>query len=1187
MFNLIPFSEYRLSGRETSYSFDFLASKSFPKLKTMSISNLKMASARRLTKISSTILVLVAMLAIQGASVQAQQATDAKPFLHPLFSENAVLQRDRAVPIWGWTVPQSQVVVQFDGIKQKATASDDGRWTVSLPAHAAGGPHSLSVTGANGETLARKNLLFGDVWLCSGQSNMAYDLHGALNPEQEIADANYPNIRLLQVANAPKGAPIQSFEANWQVCSPQTVGTFSGVGYFFGRKLHKELKVPIGLIDSSVSGTPGQAWVSGPALSQMPEFKPTVDALTQNVGESYVAQVDAWWKKNSQGATTHQEATNFNDADWQTIDEPGFWEEKGFPDYDGVMWFRRTVDVPANWAGRDLKLNLGSLDDNDVTFWNGSAIGTTQGWNNQRSYSVPGALVKEGRTVLAIRVEDTGGNGGMAGPVLSMQSGNNTLPLGGAWKVQKGAALQNQTAQPLPFQNPNTPTVLFNGKIAPLLPGAIKGILWYQGESNADRMDQAIQYRTLLPILINDWRAHFGAQTPFYIMQLANFRAPDDAPNDAPWPRLREAQLLASQSLPNTYLTVITDLGDETHLHFPNKQDAGARLALTALANTYGFKIEGSGPTLQGAKALDGAMQLSFDHAQGLNLKGDQGRVFAIAGTDLKFSWATPQIAGNTVTLRSADVPKPVYARFGWSDNPRANLFNAAGLPASPFRTDGDTRFPVALAQNKADAAFDAWNAAFLVRSNGQTYYSRTLTNTGVESEGSWVFALDIEVAEDAYDRTHSPIHRRLVSDLLDGFLAQNNNNWADNTWNDDMGWMSLALLRGYQITGNKPYLDKAIYAWNLAYDRGWDTKYGGGGVWENMDNFVHGDGHADKLTLSNNPFVNSGVTLYQITGDAAYLTKSKAMYAWVRDNVFNKTTGQVNEGVKWPIGKPDEGRLEDSANVYSSGSFIQAANQLYRITGDPMYRNDAQLAIDFVVSNTPILNNNSGFQSQWAYWFVKGLGDFATQNNVWPKYREWMQNNADAAWNKRNDWNVTGNNWLEVKNDPKINANETSSAVAIWQFLPPADATTLAGNTIIRSVASKLALSVAGGSTAKDAPVVQEADPPGESAVWTLVPTSGGYYQIKNVKSGLFMAVAQDSVQSGAKIVQRPAQGMNPGDDQWMPVRNADSTYSFFNRNSQQALDDPALADEPGTQYGQWFANNSYAQQFNLIPQK
>ncbi len=978
------------------------------------------------------------LLGNHGEMAHAQETvrTEAKPLLHPLFSDNAVLQRDRPLPIWGWTQPESSVEVEFDAQKQTARAGDDGRWTISLPSHAAGGPHSLSVTSATGNSVTRKNLLFGDVWLCGGQSNMAYDLYGAKNPEAEIAAANYPNIRLLQVPNAITATPLQSFEGGggWQMCSPQTVAKFSAVAYFFGRKLYNELNVPIGLINSSWSGTPGQSWVSGPALAQMPEFKPAVDALQQSAkvqGDS-AKQMEAWWQTNDPGSLAHQEAPAFDDSNWKSIDEPGPWEDKGFADFDGVMWFRRVVDVPPQWAGRDLQLHLGSIDDNDTTFWNGMDVGETAGWDKPRNYTIPGAQVKAGRNVIAVRVLDTGGGGGLAGPALSLQSGADTVSLAGAWKLHQGPALSALAPMPRPLDNPNAPVVLFNGKISPLLPGEIKGILWYQGESNADRMDQAIQYRTLLPILINDWRAHFGAQTPFYIMQLANFKAPDDSPNDNPWPRLREAQLLAARNLPNTYLTVLIDLGEEKNVHFPNKQEAGARLASNVLEHTYGKNIESSGPTLKDGKRLSGAIQLSFDHAQGLNLKGDQNHVFAVAGNDLEFFWATPQIAGDVVTLRSADVPTPLYARFGWSDNPRAVLYNAAGLPASPFRTDGDTRFPVALAQNTADAAFDAWNAAFLVRSNGQTYYSRTLSDRGVESEGSWVFALDIETAEDAYERTRSPLHLRLVNDLLNGFLAQNNGNWADNTWNDDMGWMSLALVRGYQITGNKAFLDKAIYAWNLAYDRGWDTKYGGGGVWENMDNFVHGDGKADKLALSNDPFVNSGVTLYQITGDPAYLTKAKAMYGWVRDNVFDKTSGQVNEGVKWPIGKPDGGWLENSANVYNSGSFIEAANQLHRITGDPMYYNDAQLAINFVINKTPVLNNNGGFQNQWGYRFIKGLNQFATDNNQWPQYETWMRNNAKSAWSKRNDLNLTGNNWLQV-NQPTPQAAGHFAVVSSW----------------------------------------------------------------------------------------------------------------------------------------------------------
>lgn len=600
------------------------------------------------------------------------------------------MQRDRRIPIWGWTQPKTKVVVRFDREKQTVRAAGDGRWTVSIAPHPAGGPHSLSVTGSGkGESVTSRNLLFGDVWLCGGQSNMAYDLYGANNPQAEIAVANYPTIRLMQEPNAITATPMQTFEnTTWQVCTPQTVAKFSGVGYFFGRKLNQALKVPIGLINATWSGTPGESWVSGPALATMPEFKPAVEALKRSAtGGSADEQMLAWWR-NDAGTVAHQEAPAFNDAAWQTMNLPGYWEGKGYPDFDGVMWFRRVVDVPSQWAGRDLQLNLGAIDDSDTTYWNGAPIGATNDHQKERHYTVPSAQVKAGRNVIAVRALDTGGDGGFSGPALSMKSGADTVSLDGAWKVRQGPALQSLPLMPPRLDDPNAPEVLFNGKIAPLLPGQIKGVIWYQGESNADTAEEAEQYWTLLPLLVNDWRAHFGAQTPFYIVQLANFKAPDDVPGDDPWPHTREAQLQASQRLPNTPLVVTIDLGEENNVHYRNKQETGLRLALSALNNTYGVKVESSGPSLRSAKAANGMIQLIFDHAQGLNLKGDQNRVFAVAGADRKFHWATPQIVRNVVTLRSADVPTPVYARFGWSNNPRASLYNAAGLPASPFRTD-------------------------------------------------------------------------------------------------------------------------------------------------------------------------------------------------------------------------------------------------------------------------------------------------------------------------------------------------------------------------------------------------------------------------------------------------------------------------------------------------------------------
>jgi len=487
---------------------------------------------------------------------------------------------------------------------------------------------------------------------------------------------------------------------------------------------------------------------------------------------------------------------------------------------------------------------------------------------------------------------------------------------------------------------------------------------------------------------------------------------------------------------------------------------------------------------------------------------------------------------------------------------------------------------PAARAENTADTAFNAWNSAFLVQQSGQAYYATAVHGTSVE--GSWVQALDIEVAEDAYLRDRTPAHRQLVSDLLTHFLAYESYDWSLDTWNDDIAWMTLALVRGYQITGNTTFLNKATYAWNMAYNRGWDTAYGGGGIWEDMNDFSNGSGHVAKCALSTNPFITSGLALYQITGDANYLTKSQGIYAWVRGNIFNTSTGVVNEGIKWPIGQTNSGVLLASDNVYNSGSFVQAANYLYRLTGNAQYYNDALLAANHVVNAASIMSNNGVYQTQWQYRFVKGLSEFATDNNLWPQYQSWMQNNANAAWSKRNSANLTWNNWLTVTNDPNIDPMESSSAVGIWQVLPN-PSLNVSGNFAIVCAASNMALAVT--STAGSAAVIQQPYTGSASQQWTFVKTSGGYCQIKNVSSGLVMNVSAASVQAGAKIIQYQGQGMTPGNDQWLPIVNADGTYSFHNHNSQLALDDTGASTTSGTQFSQYWSNNSAAQKFSVIP--
>ena len=612
-----------------------------------------------------------------------------KPLLHPLFSENAVLQRDRPLLIWGWASSKADVTVKFGGGTRVLRAADDGYWSVPIRPRPAGGPYSLEVSSGR-QTETRSNLMFGDVWLCSGQSNMEFQVNGVNNAAAEKASANYPNIRLLHIDNAVRSVPVDTINDKWKVCDPQTVGDFSAVGYFFGRRLNQDLKVPIGLIDSTWGGTPAEAWVSAPALHKMGDFDSAISLMQANASNpTQLEKARADWWKSDEGTNAGWKNPDFGDADWKTMAVPAAWEDKGYADFDGVMWFRREVNVPADWAGRDLTLNLGQIDDDDTTYWNGNLVGQTRGYGNARDYTIPRAQVKAGVNTIAIRVLDTGGGGGLRSMMsLVPTNGSNMMSLDGDWKYHLGASLQD--SPPLPREtDQNTPTALYNGMINPLFPGQIKGVIWYQGESNEAR---AKQYQTLLPTLIQDWRGRFGAATgaplPFYIVQLANFRATTDDPNGGGWATLREAQSLTAKNVPDTGLAVITDIGEAGDIHPKNKQDVGLRLALQALKNTYGQNVQADGPTLRSAQNRGGEIALTFDNANGLMIKGEANRVFAIAGADGKYFWATPTIQGNVVYVSTPDVPAPVTVRYGWSDNPRANLYNNAGLPASPFRTD-------------------------------------------------------------------------------------------------------------------------------------------------------------------------------------------------------------------------------------------------------------------------------------------------------------------------------------------------------------------------------------------------------------------------------------------------------------------------------------------------------------------
>ncbi len=642
----------------------------------------------------------------------AARADDAKPFLHPLFTDNMVLQRGLADPVWGWTTPGQTVTVRLTGktgkaMTAKAVADAGGKWTAHLPVLAAGpgGPYTLTVT-APGHTEKRGNILVGDVWICSGQSNMEFGLGMTENSAAEIAAANYPNIRLFltghDIANTPQATPSSGA---WAVCTPDTVkqggwNGFSAVGYFFGRDLQQKIKVPIGLIETNWGGTPAQAWTSASALESLPDFRPALDAQRQiaatpggfdAVTARWYARHDTGSVRDENGNTWASSAPTFSSASWPTMTLPQAWEGAGIPglaSFDGVVWYRKAVTLTAAQAQAPLTLHLGPIDDRDTTYVNGVLVGATEDHLVDRAYTVPASSVRAGRNVIAIRVLDTGGTGGVNGRPEQMfvEAGQDKISLAGDWAYKIGTPLAASDPVPSRGGDPNQPAVLYNGMVAPLVSYGIKGAVWYQGESNAGN---ARQYQTLLPTLITDWRGRWGqGNFPFLIVQLANFGGNPNPPSQSDWAELREAQSLTAATLPKTGLAVAVDIGNPKDIHPTNKQEVGRRLALVAETLAYGLPGESSGPVFTDMKIGPGAIRLDFSHATGgLAAKGGPLTGFAIAGSDGKFVWADAKIDGNSVVVSSPSVPNPTDVRYGWADSPVCNLYNGFGLPASPFRT--------------------------------------------------------------------------------------------------------------------------------------------------------------------------------------------------------------------------------------------------------------------------------------------------------------------------------------------------------------------------------------------------------------------------------------------------------------------------------------------------------------------
>ncbi len=629
-------------------------------------------------------------------------SAEAKVVLPSFFTDNMVLQQKASVPFWGTSTAKAQVKVTTSWDNRTYTAKADGKgtWQVSLKTPGYGGPYSVTIN--DGDSLVLTNILIGEVWLCSGQSNMEMPLDGwgkINNYKEEISNANYPQIRLLQAEHVDSEVPLDDLKVQnggWQVCSPATIGDFSSTAYFFAKKIYDEKHIPIGLLHSSWGGTVIEAWISKGALTRIHDFDDAIKTLESAVDkEAMQRQFDAeskvWntaMEKAEKTTTANWETKGLDDTKWKAMQLPQFWENDALPDFDGIVWYRKEVNLPAAMLGKDVQFAY-YADDDDKLWVNGTYIGSTSGYNVLRSYTIPPGLLQEHGNIFTIRVTDNSGGGGIYGKDsdLVLTAGKESFSLAGTWKYGIGVNFKDLGARPYLPAGQNRPTALYNAMIHPLIKLPIAGVIWYQGESNADR---AYQYQTLFPMLINDWRDKFNIKNlPFYFVQLANYMKAKPDPGPSAWAELREAQYKTLLTVPNTGMAVATDIGDAGDIHPKNKQDVGYRLARIALAKLYNSKTAFSGPLYASSVKKDNAMVLTFKFSDGL--KPSEGSVlkgFSVAGNDKVFHWASAKVEGSVIVVSSPDVKHPEAVRYNWADNPDGNLTNASGLPASSFRTD-------------------------------------------------------------------------------------------------------------------------------------------------------------------------------------------------------------------------------------------------------------------------------------------------------------------------------------------------------------------------------------------------------------------------------------------------------------------------------------------------------------------
>ncbi len=620
--------------------------------------------------------------------------------LPQIISDGMILQRDAKLKIWGWSSPKEKIKIKFRGKKFSTSADDTGKWLIMMPAMEAGGPYTMELEGKN--KIELKDILIGEVWLCSGQSNMEhYMAQHIVTYAQEVASVNNQQLRQFKIPNHPvmSGPENDVLPSSWKWANPENILNFTAVGYFFAKEINAKYHVPVGIINSSVGGTPIEAWTSEEGYKNYPEITSIINrnrdtaflnGLQRNALNGRPANPPVRKDKGLAGNIKWYEESYIPQG-WRNIAVPGYWEDQGVKDLDGIVWYRKEIELPASMAGQPGRIFLGRIVDADNVYLNGKEIGNTTYLYPQRRYTIPANLLKAGKNLLVVKVTNNSGKGGFVpDKPYQLFTATDTVGLQGYWQYKVGEVFVPRRGGGFgggPIAAQNQPTALYNGMIAPITNYAVKGFLWYQGESNSGKPQD---YKNLQTTQIADWRAHWQmGNLPFLFVQLPGYMDYNYLPSESGWAMFREAQL-QSLSAPNTGMAIAIDLGEWNDIHPDNKEDVGKRLALLAEEKAYNEKMESSGPLFSFAEIADGKIIVSFSHAGGLHTSdGDAPAEFAIAGADKKFVWAQTKIDGDKIIVWNGEVKQPMFVRYAWADNPvNPNLYNAAGLPASPFRTD-------------------------------------------------------------------------------------------------------------------------------------------------------------------------------------------------------------------------------------------------------------------------------------------------------------------------------------------------------------------------------------------------------------------------------------------------------------------------------------------------------------------